>query len=65
MQCHAPNTKRRVLPMRNMALDAALENEVCRGLLQIALGVKFRRQKFNGISPNTHAMDLKSFCETV
>jgi len=64
MQCYAPNTKRRVLPMRNMALVAALENEVCRDLLQIALGVKFRRQKFNAISPNTHAVNLKSFCET-
>jgi hypothetical protein len=47
-----------------MAHDAALGIEVCRGLLQIALGIKFRRQKFNAILPNTHAMNLKSFSET-
>jgi len=47
--------------MRNMALDAALGIEVSRGLLQNALGIKFRRQKFHAISPNTHAMNLISF----
>jgi len=47
-----------------MALDAALGNEVRRDLLQIALGIKFRHQKFNAVSPNTHAMNLKSFFET-
>jgi len=47
--------------MRNMALDATLGIEVCRCLLQIALGIKFRRQKFNAVSPNTLAMNLNRF----
>jgi hypothetical protein len=50
--------------MRNTAVDAAFGIEVCRGILQIALGIKFRRQKFNAISPNTHSINLNSFYDT-
>jgi hypothetical protein len=47
--------------MRNVALDAALGIEVCRGLLQIALDIKFRRQNFNAIFTEYPRHDLKIF----